>query len=70
MSALRMFVLTIVGSMCLQNVLEYTGSKADRQVIRKHEFQYADARTKALKFDVLLVCSHSMTCSWHPSVFI
>ena len=37
-------------------MLEYTGSKADRQIIRKHEFHYADAKTKALKFDVLLVC--------------
>ena len=40
-------------------LLEYTGSKADRQVIRKHEIHNADARTKALKFDVLLVCSFS-----------
>ena len=39
----------------LQNVLEYTGSKADRQIIRKHEYYYADAKTKDLKFDVLLV---------------
>lgn len=41
-----------------QNVLEYSGSKADRQIIRKHEFYYADGKTKDLKFDVLLVCSH------------
>ena len=42
----------------LQNVLEYTGSKADRQIIRKHEFHYATGKSKALKFDVLLVCIH------------
>ena len=44
-------------------MLEYSGSKADRQMIRKHEFYYTDAKAKALKFDVLLVCSH------FPSIF-
>lgn len=39
----------------MQNVLEYTGSKVDRQTIRKYEFHYANAKTQALKFDVLLV---------------
>lgn len=44
----------------MQNVLEYTGSKADRQIIRKHEFHYAKSSTRQLKFDVLLVCSHTL----------
>lgn len=39
----------------MQNVLEYTGSKVDRQTIRKYEFHYSSAKTQALKFDVLLV---------------
>ena len=39
-------------------MLEYTGSKADRQIIRKHEFYYANRKSKTLKFDVLLVCTH------------
>ena len=48
---------------CLQNVLEYTGSKADRQIIRKHEFYYGDSKAGPLKFDVLLVClcPHKLT---------
>ncbi|CAK0786707.1 hypothetical protein CVIRNUC_009921 [Coccomyxa viridis] len=36
------------------NVLEYTGSKHDRQIIRKHEFYYEGRSHKTLKFDVLL----------------
>ena len=36
-------------------MLEYTGSKHDRQIIRKHEFYYEGRSHKTLKFDVLLV---------------
>jgi hypothetical protein len=38
-------------------VVQYTGGKADRAVIREHEFHWAGDRGKRrpLKFDVLLV---------------
>ena len=46
--------------LCLfaQNVVQYTGSKADREIIRKHEFYFANpdkSKKKRYKFDVLLV---------------
>lgn len=43
--------------MPLQNVVQYCGSRADREVIRAHEFHYTGDRGKRppLKFDVLLV---------------
>ena len=44
----------------MQNVLEYTGSKHDRQIIRKHEFYYEGRSHKTLKFDVLLVRSGTL----------
>ena len=43
-------------------MLEYTGSKHDRQIIRKHEFYYEGRSHKTLKFDVLLVCPSAL----HP----
>ncbi len=41
----------------VQNVVQYSGSKADREIVRKHEFFYSDdkSRKKQTKFDVLLV---------------
>ena len=39
-------------------MVQYTGSKADREVIRKHEFYFANSdktKKKRYKFDVLLV---------------
>ena len=38
-------------------MVQYCGSRADREVIRAHEFHYAGDRGKRrpLKFDVLLV---------------
>ena len=41
-------------------MLEYTGSKHDRQIIRKHEFYYEGRSHKTLKFDVLLVRSGTL----------
>ena len=47
-----------------QNVVQYTGSKADREVIRKHEFYHANgdsrSKKKRYKFDVLLVSLPSL----------
>lgn len=43
---------------CLvQNVVQYAGGRADREVIRKHEFFYPGdkSKNKQTKFDVLLV---------------
>lgn len=50
---------------CAQNVVQYTGSKADREIIRKHEFHFDTkdrSKKKRYKFDVLLVSS-SKLCS-------
>lgn len=47
---------------CAQNVVQYTGSKADREIIRKHEFHFDTkdrSKKKRYKFDVLLVSSPS-----------
>lgn len=43
-------------------MVQYTGSKADREMIRKHEFYHAGndkAKKKKYKFDVLLVTTHN-----------
>lgn len=44
-------------------MVQYTGSKADREVIRKHEFYHANgdsrSKKKRYKFDVLLVSQSS-----------
>jgi hypothetical protein len=52
------FVGECVNSLSLQKVVQYSGGKADREIIRKYEFYYNTAdqcKRKQLKFDVLLV---------------
>ena len=53
-----------------QNVVQYTGSKADREVIREHEFHWAGTRGKRrdLKFDVLLVCALAPLAASLPDI--
>ena len=51
-------------------MLEYTGSKHDRQIIRKHEFYYEGRSHNTLKFDVLLVRSGTLHRSKQPALFV
>ena len=45
-----------VKHMCVQNVIQYSGSKEERELIVRHEFLYAEGsgRARQMKFDVLL----------------
>ncbi len=50
-------------------MVQYTGSKADREMIRKHEFFHAGhdkAKKKKYKFDVLLVSTLDPVCLFMP----
>ena len=54
----------------MQNVVQYSGGKADREVIREHEFHSAGERGKRrpLKFDVLLVHIFNVAMLMHGAM--